>query len=94
MVSDDSSVGCSPSVSESLGDDSFETPKPKKTTLSSRIPSSDNSFVTFATKRSHSKSGDKKPSTTMFCKLDFKKKSDWNMHIAEPWPSFSEVVGR
>ncbi|KAL6999992.1 hypothetical protein U1Q18_001142, partial [Sarracenia purpurea var. burkii] len=42
--------------------------------------------------RSHSKSNDKKSSTTMFCKLDFKKKSDWNIQIAEPQPSFSEVV--
>ncbi|KAL7181770.1 hypothetical protein ACSBR1_040636 [Camellia fascicularis] len=87
---DDGGVGCSPPVSRSSCDDSFETPKPKKTAPTSRLPPSDNPFATIATKRSPSKSGDIKPSTTMFGKLDCKN-SGWNIEIVVPQPSSMKV---
>ncbi|PSS28680.1 Microtubule-associated protein SPIRAL2-like, partial [Actinidia chinensis var. chinensis] len=84
---DDGGVGCSPLVSRSFCNGNFETPKPKKTTPTSRTPSSDNSCATVALERCPSKSSDKKPS-----KLDFRKKSDWNVEIAVPQPSSLQVV--
>ncbi|GFY88376.1 ARM repeat superfamily protein [Actinidia rufa] len=84
---DDGGVGCSPLVSRSFCNGNFETPKPKKTTPASRTPSSHNSCATVALERCPSKSSDKKPS-----KLDFRKKSDWNVEIAVPQPSSLQVV--
>lgn len=88
----DVGVQCSPSVSRSSSDDSFETPKLKKTPLTSRLPSSDTSFANIALKRSPSKSVDKKPSITTMGKVDVKNNSDWSIKIAVPQPSSLQVA--
>ncbi|KAI8528427.1 hypothetical protein RHMOL_Rhmol12G0148000 [Rhododendron molle] len=88
----DVGVQCSPSVSRSSSDDSFETPKLKKTPPTSRLPSSDTSFANIAQKRSPSKSVDKKPSITTMGKVDVKNNSDWSIKIAVPQPSSLQVA--
>lgn len=88
----DVGVQCSPSVSRSSSDDSFETPKLKKTPPTSRLPSSDTSFANIALKRSPSKSVDKKPSITTMGKVDIKNNSDRSIKIAVPQPSSLQVA--
>lgn len=89
---DDVGARCSPTLSRSSSDDTFETPKLKKTPPTSRPPSSDNSTATIGLKRSPSKSVDKKPSITMMGKLDVQKKSDWSIEIAVLQPSSLQVA--
>ncbi|XAR64996.1 hypothetical protein NMG60_11008921 [Bertholletia excelsa] len=84
------SVECSPPTSRSSCDDNFQTPKPKK--AASRLSLPEISSVTTFPRESPSRSGDTKPNSSIFNKLDCEKRSDCNSETAASRPSFLKVA--
>lgn len=70
----------SPPASKGPCEIGFETPKPKKTILTSRLPPSDSSSTTTTQKSIPLKTSSRKP------KMDFKKTSDWKTETDVPQP--------
>ncbi|XVE75152.1 hypothetical protein DITRI_Ditri12bG0072400 [Diplodiscus trichospermus] len=90
---DNGSVGCFPSVTKSVSDVGFRTPKSKQVVPTSRSPPSDASTVPIAKKETSLKSNNPNGNTSIFGRLDRPKPSDWKIEIAEPKSLFSGAFG-